>query len=68
MAVRLEPPINGGETMTRNQLRALARAIIHAENNMTRAEYIQDVKDEIREEAENGESEAAIHELRRQSA
>lgn len=64
MAVRLEPPINGGETMTRNQLRALARAIIHAENNMTRAEYIQDVKDEIREEGEHELFERGLHDVR----
>ena len=54
--------------MEKSIMRALVRGIIHAENNMTMPEYIQDVKDEIREEAENGESEAAIHELRRQSA
>ena len=54
--------------MEKSIMRALVRGIIHAENNMTMPEYIQDVKDEIREEAENGESEGKLQAVRRQSA
>jgi len=40
--------------MKKSIMRALVRGIIHAENNMTMPEYIQDVREEERENDKTG--------------
>jgi hypothetical protein len=42
--------------MKKSIMRALVRGIIHAENNMTMPEYIQDVREEERENDERAAS------------
>jgi hypothetical protein len=55
--------------MKKSIMRALVRGIIHAEGNMTMPEYIQDVREEIREEEmENDERTASRNREQEQQA